>query len=369
MVLYAEGYSVSNFLVSRSNRRTFLEFINQGMSSGWDDAARKFYSFNRVEDLEQASLKNLTTQAATGGDALGQRPRRRTRRAGLAASSNGRPCRRRSRCCKSRNRWSAARPPMTSTTATIPAPLHRRAGRSICRSIARRACRRRRRRAGRHRYNRAPEMNARAFGSAARSTDPYGVNGPMAQLTRQSLVPTLRVGTHVGTLRVPYSWQAATRRKAPDGTQSVPTCVPTRSVGTRKCTDSPAIAPSQDIYNTSAEASPAPVLPEESLSEGCVVVPLDVLPRGIPPAGFSLSADDLPAVSRLDEPATAALADRRRLGLRRSSLRGVRLSALRRPGRPQRSQRQLAQRRSSWAKRRSLTCLTRWIVFGYDGSS
>src|SRR5947209_1720366 len=38
MVLYAEGYSVTNFLVAQSNRQTFLAFVNQGMHSGWDEA-------------------------------------------------------------------------------------------------------------------------------------------------------------------------------------------------------------------------------------------------------------------------------------------------------------------------------------------
>jgi hypothetical protein len=41
MALYAEGYSVANFLVAQSNRGTFLNFVAQGMSAeGWDRAAR-----------------------------------------------------------------------------------------------------------------------------------------------------------------------------------------------------------------------------------------------------------------------------------------------------------------------------------------
>jgi hypothetical protein len=77
MVLYAEGYSVTNFLVGQSNRQTFLAFVNQGMRNGWDDAARKYYNYNRVEDLEQAWLQQLrdmkrpsaaTTLASAHGD-------------------------------------------------------------------------------------------------------------------------------------------------------------------------------------------------------------------------------------------------------------------------------------------------------------
>jgi hypothetical protein len=59
MVLYAEGYSVTNFLVAQNNRQTFLAFVNQGMRSGWDDAAKRYYNYKSVEELEQAWLQNL----------------------------------------------------------------------------------------------------------------------------------------------------------------------------------------------------------------------------------------------------------------------------------------------------------------------
>jgi hypothetical protein len=59
MVLYAEGFSVTSFLVTQSNRQTYLAFVHHGMQNGWDDAAKKYYSYKSVEDLEQAWLKNL----------------------------------------------------------------------------------------------------------------------------------------------------------------------------------------------------------------------------------------------------------------------------------------------------------------------
>jgi hypothetical protein len=59
MALYAEGFSVTSFLVSQSNRQQFLAFVNHGMYYGWDDAARKYYSYKDVNDLEQAWLKHL----------------------------------------------------------------------------------------------------------------------------------------------------------------------------------------------------------------------------------------------------------------------------------------------------------------------
>jgi hypothetical protein len=61
MVLYAEGYSVTNFLVGLSDRPTFLRFIAQGMNGDWDGAVRAYYHFNSVEDLERAWVKQLSS--------------------------------------------------------------------------------------------------------------------------------------------------------------------------------------------------------------------------------------------------------------------------------------------------------------------
>jgi hypothetical protein len=76
MALYAEGYSVSNFLVGQSNRQAFLAFVNTGMRNGWDDAAQRHYGYKNVDALEQAWLQNLrdtkrqpgTTLASGRGD-------------------------------------------------------------------------------------------------------------------------------------------------------------------------------------------------------------------------------------------------------------------------------------------------------------
>jgi hypothetical protein len=47
-------------------------------------------------------------------------------------------------------------------------------------------------------------------------------------MTVKTLVPTLRVGTHVGTLRVESAFEGGERIAAAEenGTQSVPACVP-----------------------------------------------------------------------------------------------------------------------------------------------
>lgn len=59
MVLYAEGYSVTEYLVGMSSRPAFLAFIAQGMRYGWDNAVQSHYRFNSVEEMEQAWLANL----------------------------------------------------------------------------------------------------------------------------------------------------------------------------------------------------------------------------------------------------------------------------------------------------------------------
>ena len=59
MCLYAEGYSMSDYLVKRSDRRTFLAFVAQGMRAGWDSAAQSFYGLSSVEALEEAWLRHL----------------------------------------------------------------------------------------------------------------------------------------------------------------------------------------------------------------------------------------------------------------------------------------------------------------------
>jgi RNA polymerase sigma factor (sigma-70 family) len=65
MVVYAQGYSVTRFLVERKDRATFLRFIKIGMAEGWNKAARECYELNGVEALEAAWLADLkATQSA-----------------------------------------------------------------------------------------------------------------------------------------------------------------------------------------------------------------------------------------------------------------------------------------------------------------
>jgi hypothetical protein len=59
MCLYAQGYSVSDYLVKRGNRQHFLSFVGYGMQYGWDHASKSHFGHNTVEELEQAWLKHL----------------------------------------------------------------------------------------------------------------------------------------------------------------------------------------------------------------------------------------------------------------------------------------------------------------------
>jgi len=59
MVLYAQGYSVSEFLVTKSNRQVFLNFLGTAMQTGWDQALRTHYGYPSIESLEDAWLLSL----------------------------------------------------------------------------------------------------------------------------------------------------------------------------------------------------------------------------------------------------------------------------------------------------------------------
>lgn len=59
MTLYAQGYSVSKYLIERTDRPTFLNFVAAGMQKGWDAAANEYYGFRNVEDLEATWIDHL----------------------------------------------------------------------------------------------------------------------------------------------------------------------------------------------------------------------------------------------------------------------------------------------------------------------
>ncbi len=59
MVLYAQGFSVTDYLVGMSTRPAFLAFVAHGMRYDWDAALKAHYRINTVEELEQMWLAHL----------------------------------------------------------------------------------------------------------------------------------------------------------------------------------------------------------------------------------------------------------------------------------------------------------------------
>jgi hypothetical protein len=59
MCLYAEGFSISHYLVYTADRQTFLRFVQMGMQGSWDRACQTYYGKNSVEELEAGWLKFL----------------------------------------------------------------------------------------------------------------------------------------------------------------------------------------------------------------------------------------------------------------------------------------------------------------------
>src|SRR5205814_2168120 len=71
MSLYAEGYSVANFLVSTSSRPAFLAFVDHGMRYGWDSAVQTHYAaYVNVNGLEAAWLNHLRETGRPQGELL-----------------------------------------------------------------------------------------------------------------------------------------------------------------------------------------------------------------------------------------------------------------------------------------------------------
>jgi RNA polymerase sigma factor (sigma-70 family) len=62
IALYAEGYSLTRFLVNQKDRKTWLAFVKQGMDDGWDSAGRSHYGYRDVEAMEDAWLADLRRQ-------------------------------------------------------------------------------------------------------------------------------------------------------------------------------------------------------------------------------------------------------------------------------------------------------------------
>lgn len=68
MILYAQGFSVSSYLVGLNGRATFLQFVATGMRGNWDYAAQQFYKVRSVDELEEGWLAHMrATKRQPGG--------------------------------------------------------------------------------------------------------------------------------------------------------------------------------------------------------------------------------------------------------------------------------------------------------------
>jgi hypothetical protein len=63
MVLYAEGTTVSQFLVEAGGRKEFLDFVSDGMDGDWDKAVKDHYGWKDVDELEEKWRASLRKSA------------------------------------------------------------------------------------------------------------------------------------------------------------------------------------------------------------------------------------------------------------------------------------------------------------------
>jgi hypothetical protein len=79
IVVYAQGYSVCDFLVNRHDggRQKFLQFVDIGMRNGsrnWEQAVREVYGYQSVDDLQEQWITSLRTPPKRVDVAKGRRP-------------------------------------------------------------------------------------------------------------------------------------------------------------------------------------------------------------------------------------------------------------------------------------------------------
>jgi hypothetical protein len=54
MGFYGQGYSISRFLVEMGGRPRFLQFVRDGLTTGWDPATKSHYGLADVRELDRA---------------------------------------------------------------------------------------------------------------------------------------------------------------------------------------------------------------------------------------------------------------------------------------------------------------------------
>jgi hypothetical protein len=88
MCMYAQGFSLSHYIVYISNRQTFLRFVSLGMQDGWDKATQTCFGMRSVEEMEDAWLKFLRDTKGQSISQLAQNKERGQTVATAASSSS-----------------------------------------------------------------------------------------------------------------------------------------------------------------------------------------------------------------------------------------------------------------------------------------
>lgn len=83
LTLYAEGYSLADFLIQQSDRRKYLQLLSQSFTDGWERALRDQYGYERIEllekELDQWILAGSPSLATPAGSLIADRRRGSTR--------------------------------------------------------------------------------------------------------------------------------------------------------------------------------------------------------------------------------------------------------------------------------------------------
>jgi len=53
LTLYAEGYSLADFLIQQQDKQVYLQFLGMALKTGWGPALKQHYAYNSIDDLER----------------------------------------------------------------------------------------------------------------------------------------------------------------------------------------------------------------------------------------------------------------------------------------------------------------------------
>lgn len=68
MALYAQGFSIANFVVSMIGKQRYLDFVEDGQVYGWEFACQRHLHYRAIPQLEDAWIQWLRDGRGTGAD-------------------------------------------------------------------------------------------------------------------------------------------------------------------------------------------------------------------------------------------------------------------------------------------------------------